>query len=223
MVIGWGITRKAKENEEESDKKAIRKAIIGQGINLNYLPDSTRHRLAWNELPAALAVDVWREYVAKFTLDELFSPTQTVPPPPEKLPAPPEKEDDPFQPLPTDAARGSIQVSIIAILREINLLMKKVIEQLEEKEEKKTSQKTEGSAMPSLDGDKKAEHQPKTALQVINDMVKARLTQSEVDHLDDNGKRIDKNRRKSEEHRLLEARGLIVQNVNISNLNSALQ
>ena len=211
-----GITRKAKENEEK-DKEAIRKAIIGQGINLNYLPDSTRHRLAWNELPASLAVDVWREYVAKFTLDELFSPTQEVPAPPKKTPQPVEQEEDMFPPMPRGTSRGSI----LALLREINQLMKKGIDFLEGRKKDVTSSKTETSVIPAPppapETNEQEEIQKKTALQVINDMVKARLTQKEVEILGDTGKRTG-GRSTSEEYKLLEARGLKVLSVNISNL-----
>jgi len=215
-----GITRKAKENEGE-DKEAIRKAIIGQGINLNYLPDSPRHRLAWNELPASLAVDVWREYVAKFTLDELFSPTLTVPAPLKKLPEPVEQEEDMFQPLTLGSARGSLQGSIVALLREINLLMKRGIELLEGKKIVQDSSKTESpnipASTPAPETNYQEEVKKKTALQVINDMVKARLTQEEVDILNDTGGR-EAGKTISEELKLLEARGLKVQSVSIGNL-----
>ncbi len=61
----------AKENEgnsrfgfnQESAEKAIRDSIT-RGAN-------TSHPL-WSELPARMAVDVWREYVRKFRQDELF-------------------------------------------------------------------------------------------------------------------------------------------------------
>ncbi len=53
---------------------SVWKAIVGEGINLDVraeeLPE--KRRMAWNWLPAYLAVDVWREYVRKFTLEELF-------------------------------------------------------------------------------------------------------------------------------------------------------
>src|ERR1051325_2449519 len=68
-----GITKKDKAKEAQ-DKLAIQKAILGEGINPNISSDSPRHRVAWNQLPALLAVDIWREYAAKFTLDELFKP-----------------------------------------------------------------------------------------------------------------------------------------------------
>jgi regulator of protease activity HflC (stomatin/prohibitin superfamily) len=55
----------------------------------------------------------------------------------------------------------------------------------------------------------------KTALQVINDMVKARLTQPEVDILDDTGQR-GEGTISSREYRLLQDRGLKVLSVGIS-------
>lgn len=211
-----GLTRRAKENEKK-DQEAIRKAIVGQGINLNYPADSSRHRLAWNELPAALAVDVWREYAGKFTLDELFSPDQIVPPSPESLPQPPEKEEDLFEPLPAGTARSSFQGGFATLLRELNLLMKWGIERLEEKKEEKPSPKIEASEPAPPVADNSREPQKKTALQVINEMVKARLTQPEVDVLDDTGKR-DGSKTRSIEYGLLEARGLKLQSVSIGNL-----
>ncbi len=54
--------------------ESVWKAIVGEGINLDVrveeLPE--KRRMAWNWLPAYLAVDVWREYVRQFTLEELF-------------------------------------------------------------------------------------------------------------------------------------------------------
>ncbi len=54
--------------------ESVWRAIVGEGINLDVqameLPE--KRRMAWNWLPAYLAVDVWREYVRKFTLEELF-------------------------------------------------------------------------------------------------------------------------------------------------------
>jgi hypothetical protein len=63
----------------------------------------------------------------------------------------------------------------------------------------------------------KNELQRKTALQVINEMVKARLTQSEVDILDDTGTR-GQGTISSPEYRLLQNRGLKVLSVGIGNL-----
>ena len=56
--------------------ESVWKAIVGEGINLDVGVEEKprKRRMAWNWLPAYLAVDVWREYVRKFTLEELFQP-----------------------------------------------------------------------------------------------------------------------------------------------------
>lgn len=220
-----GVTSKAKQNEDK-DKGAIRKAIIGQGVNLYPKPDLLPRRLAWNELPASLAVDIWREYAAKFTLDELFSPTQEVPPSFESLLQPVEEEIDPLtRPLQVSAAGNTLQDMLAKMLREINLFMAYIIKRLEHNKENKSSQKQKTTDVPEPEPQKppadninnKKEPQQKTALQVINEMVKARLTQSEVDTLNETGKR-SKGGVTSQEYLLLEARGLKVQSVSIGNL-----
>src|SRR5262249_6183007 len=63
----------------------------------------------------------------------------------------------------------------------------------------------------------KKEPEKKTALQVINEMVRGRLTQPEVDILDDHGVR-SQGTSPSPEHKLLKERGLEVRSVGISNL-----
>ncbi len=209
-----GITKRDKENEE-LDKEAVRKAILGEGINPNEKLDSPRHRIAWNQLPAILAVDVWREYVAKFTLDELFKPEQEVPPAPPQLPQPTEEEIDPLsQPIQASANKETMQDAMTDMLRFLNLRMNSLIKWLEGKEEDKAKKSTAPPAPPPASV--KNEPQKKTALQVINEMVKARLTQAEVDVLDDTGKR-GEGKIASKEFQLLTDRGLKLINVGISN------
>lgn len=52
--------------------ESVEKAILGQNIDLNLPPDAAERIRRWDWLPAYLAADVWREYLGKFTLDELF-------------------------------------------------------------------------------------------------------------------------------------------------------
>lgn len=212
-----GITKKDKENEKK-DKDAIRRAILGEGINPNAVADSPRRRVAWNELPGSLAVDVWREYAAKFTLDQLFQPDQPVPAPPPQAPQPTEEEIDPLsRPILVDTKhRNSMQNGLARMVREINLLMARIIARLEGQKEEKPKRPTAPQpfvAPPSV----KKEPEKKTALQVINDMVRARLTQPEVDVLDDHGVRVQE-KAQSLEYQLLQERGIEVKGVSISNL-----
>jgi hypothetical protein len=52
---------------------AVWKAIAREGVNPDALPDSDRRHVAWKWLPVFIAVDLWREYLRKFQLDELFT------------------------------------------------------------------------------------------------------------------------------------------------------
>ena len=211
-----GVTKRAKENEAK-DKEAIRKAILGEGINPNIESSSPRHRVAWNQLPATLAVDVWREYVAKFTLDELFTPDQLVPSQPVQPPQPTEEEIDLLsQPLQVGAGRERMQEGLTIMLREINKSMDKMIKWLERKDQDNKNQKST-PVPPVVQAPAKSELQKKTALQVINEMIKARLTQAEVDFMDDHGVRGD-GTVPSTEFRLLQERGLRVQDAAVIGL-----
>jgi hypothetical protein len=211
-----GVRRKDRLDEAR-DKEAIRKAILGEGVNPNERLDSPRHRVAWNELPAALAVDVWREYAAKFTLDQLFQPTQLVSPPPAQIPEPTEEEIDPLsQPLQVSANRDTMQDSLARMVRELNVIMSRTINFLEGKQEDKVRRPITPQPFPTETRVKK-ESQKQTALQVINEMVKARLTQEEVDVLDDHGGR-GQGKIQSAEYKLLQERGLEVRNVGIFTL-----
>lgn len=210
-------SRRSDRLNEEMDKEAIRRAILAEGINPNAVPDSPRRRVAWNELPAALAVDVWREYVAKFTLDQLFQPTQMVPLPAPPLVQPTEEEIDPLsQPLQVGSYRDSMQDGMTRMVRELNVLMSRAINFLEGNNQGKGRRAVTPATFPAQPSAKK-EPQKKTALQVINEMVKARLTRDEVDILDEHGNR-QEGKLPSSEYQLLQDRGLEVLSVGIFGL-----
>jgi len=211
-----GIIKKDKANEK-TDQEAIQKAILGEGINPNISSDMPRHRVAWNQLPAQLAVDVWREYAAKFTLDELFKPEQPVPPP---LPPPAEiieEEIDPLtQQLQIGPGQGRIEANLAAMLREINKLLDRAINWFDGKKKVVPALPVAPYASPTPQANME-ELPKKTAIQVITDMVKARLTQPEVDVFDDQGVR-GIGTIPSPEFKLLQSRGLKVLGVGISNI-----
>ena len=52
--------------------RAVERAARGEGVNVDPVT-SRRVQVAWNQLPGLIAVDLWREYLAKFTLDDLFT------------------------------------------------------------------------------------------------------------------------------------------------------
>ncbi|MEW6085225.1 MAG: hypothetical protein AB1607_11580 [Chloroflexota bacterium] len=213
-----GVTPKDKRDEKE-DQTAIRKAILSEGINPYYKAENPRHRMAWNQLPAALAVDVWREYASKFTLDEFFKPEQKVPPAQPPTIEPTDEEIDPLtQAIQVGTGKDSFQTAIAKILRLINRWMASRIAQLEKKEPVPTSGEESQPYTPPPP--KKEKGEMKTAFEVINEMVKARLTKEFVDYFDETGKRDQSNPPRQElsyEYRLLKERGLKVLSVSISN------
>jgi hypothetical protein len=121
---------------------SVRLAITREGV----VPEALRH-VRWFELPAYLAVDLWREYLGKFTLNELFDPD-------------------------TAERKG--------LLRQ---------------------QKTvEGATVVS--GHEIWAQRGETGLEIIKRMVRARLTQPEVEELDAVG-RVTGKHPKSREYRIL--------------------
>jgi len=217
--FGYRFSRNNKDiQNEQKDQKAIEKAIIiGEGINPNFPPESLRHRVPWNQLPALLAVDLWREYLAKFTLDELFRTVEVAlpsePPPQELI----EESDQLSQPIQMSGKRESFQEALAGILAEITKFINAITIFLEEKkgeQAKKPSVESTGSSL-KLSGNGKSKK--KTGLQVINDMVKARLTQARVINMDNHG-RLGPGTITSHEHDLMQKRGLRVINVSIGNL-----
>ena len=209
-----GITKEDRENQKQ-DLEAIKKALLGEGINPNISTDSPRHKVAWNQLPAQLAVDVWREYAAKFTLDEFFTATQEVPPPPPTPPQPTPSEiallQDPTQ---FPAQQNRFEEALTAMLREINRLMERIIRWLDGQSQIEPSAPAAPASPAAAAGKPSTEIQRKTALQVINELVTARLTKPEVPVLDKNGKRLAETM-PSREYALLKDRGLKVLSVGI--------
>jgi hypothetical protein len=110
----------------------------------------------------------------------------------------------------------NMQASMTMMLREINKMMDKTIKWLEGTDKENKNQKSM-PVVPTLQPSEKNEPQKKTALQVINEMLKARLTQAEVDILDDHGVR-GEGTIPSTEFRLLQDRGLKVLNAGVSGL-----
>jgi hypothetical protein len=206
--------RRSDRLSEEKDKEAIRRAILAEGINPNAMADSPRRRVAWNELPGALAVDVWREYAARFTLDQLFQPTQEVPPAAPTAVQSAEEEIDPLS-LPLQVS-GRRQDSMTKMVRELNVMMSRAINFLEGNNQGK-GRRNVTPPSPGTQASPKKEPEKKTALQLITEMVKARLTQEEVTFIDDHGGR-GQGTTSSAEYKLLQERGLQVLSVSISGL-----
>lgn len=75
--IGTSFTLNSTPGEGRSEfgynPQSVWRAIAREGIDPSAPPGSDKRRVPWDWLPVYVAVDLWREYLRKFTLDELFS------------------------------------------------------------------------------------------------------------------------------------------------------
>jgi 23S rRNA pseudoU1915 N3-methylase RlmH len=184
------------------DENAVFKAISKEGINPN-APDEARH-VAWNQIPALIAADLWREFAAKFTLSQLFEPSQPALP---EIPQPQQPDlIEGLRPLPRPHAGFFAR-----LLRAINRSIEKRLEEAE------GGKKVEVRAAAEPAGPAPKDSRPKTALQIITQMIKARMTQGLVPILDESGRLLD-GQGVSEEYKKLQERGLKVVSVSIGGL-----
>jgi hypothetical protein len=189
------------------------KAIVGEGINPKAASDVLRH-VAWNQLPARIAVDLWREYLAKFTLQQLFEAKQSPPPEP---PAPSGQLPAETQALFQSAhlASGGI---LAGMLYRINSRLARWADRCETGKSEPIKPKQEFQLRPD-DSSPSGEHEKMTALQVINHMVMARMTQDRVTPMDDHGKSdLSREPNSSKEYDILKGRGVRVHTVGISGI-----
>lgn len=186
---------------------AVEKAARSEGIN-PYSPDEEKRRVEWNQLPALIAADLWREYLSKFTLSELFDPS-LAPLPDIPQPEPPQ----PFISMPKTpllVKRGFAA----RILRNINNSLEKRLDELIPKESPPVEQaiSVETGSVKNPEVSRKL-----TALQIINHMMKTRLTQVVVAKLDECGRLLE-GYDISSEHKKLKDRGIAILNVTINRL-----
>jgi hypothetical protein len=206
----------AKEDEEGSrfgfDAESVRKAITGEGINPQAPSDTPRHRVAWNQLPALIAADLWREYLSKFTLAELFEASQPgfIASPPAVIPKPDETQALPQPVTPS----GGFEKMLAGMFHELNAFLARLADRCE-RSEAKTVKHVAPAPKPKKPDVKEPE--PETALATINRMIKARMTEPKVVILDDSGKP-GEDFLDSPEYVLLQRRGIKVRSVSVSNL-----
>ena len=194
------------------------KAIVGEGVNPNLLDkEPEKQRVAWNRIPAILAADLWREYLSKFTLNELFQATQDIPPegPPPLQPTLDETTKL-FEAVKASPPQNAWQDHLAEMLHEVNRILRGWAEKLEIGTPLEPTPPAPPKAPPPF-----VPGQPRrgTALEVIGAMMRARMTQEIVDELDDHGDRIvPKHEILSSEYAWLKRRGLRVIAVSVSNL-----
>ena len=194
-------------------EESVTRAIINQAINPNAKPNTLAHNVAWNELPAYIAADLWREFMSKFRLGQLFK-VESIPPLAIPLPSPiPSVHDTNALYLPLSGREQSAILRVLTeMLHELNYWLGGIADRCEKDQEK-------NSAVPARagSGGKPPNVSKKTALQVINFMIKERMTNPKVPLLDQNGERLPGSQ-ESNEFRLLQEHGIRVISVNVGNL-----
>lgn len=201
-------------------EEAVRKAVIGQAVNYSMYES----RMAWNELPAYVAADLWREYMGKFRLKQLFENNPelytasviefetSVKEAPQTVGIPPVRRD---------TGKSDLVSGLADMLHVINNWLLHFAERCEkeEEEQRKKENKFDGSedeGKPPA-GKKSPSENAKTALTLINDMIKQRMTRELVYVFDRNGQ-VQSESEKSREYKLLKDRGIRILSVSVSNL-----
>lgn len=196
------------------DPDAVEKAIRGEGINASAASETAR-RVAWNQLPALIAADLWREYLSKFTLNQLFEAGQ------QPIPNVQPPDFAPFEPAPPAPPRPVPKGLVARLLYSANARLEKRLTAFEAAQASPALPQPDplpGEAAPLPAGVK--DQPPQTALQIIAQMVKARMTQPIVPVLDESG-RLTEGLLPSDEYKRLKERGLAVLGFNISNMRFA--
>jgi hypothetical protein len=196
------------------DAEAVLKAVTGEGNALPTGSVTSAKPMGWNNLPALLAVDLWREYLGKFTLAQLFEADQSLPPEPSKPSVPILAETQAlFQPTSLTSSGG-----LAGILHELNALLARLADRCEFKGKYVIKVRPEIPKPAISPSSKEAEQM--TALQIINHMLKARMTKAEVPFLDDSGQ-AGSGMITSPEYQLLQERGLKIIAVSVGGLRFA--
>jgi hypothetical protein len=201
-----------KDKIRPPEDNPVFKAIAGEAINPRALTETARH-VAWNQLPARIAVDLWREYLAKFTLQQLFEAKQSLPAEPLKSTGLiPTETQALYQP--SSFVAGGV---LAGMMRELNTTLARWADRCEFSGENviKVRPEVNRQAEASLPG--KAEEKV-TALQVINEMIGRRMKQSRVIQLDDQGREDYTRPLDSKEYEILKGRGLRILSVSIGNI-----
>jgi len=161
----------------------------------------------WNQLPALMAADLWREYLGKFTLSELFDPNLSAFPDIPQPETPPALVSLPKTPLLIKRGFST------RLLRNINNSLERRLDKLIPKDDPSIEQTlTSEQSSAKTDVPRK-----QTALQIINHMMKTRLTQAIVAKLDECGRVLD-GYDVGNEYKKLKDRGIAVLNISINRL-----
>ena len=188
-------------------------AIRSEAIDPNLPRDSYRYHVPWNQLPALLAADVWRDLVSQFTLNDLFEQKYTLPP---AFPNVTRQEitDDPlYNPIKPQDRFEELLTNIIKKLNRGISERASWIEDHCEHNEKIALEET-------LVGNKKdiPKAQKVTGLQLINFLIRERLQKQNTAVLDRYGNYQSGGPQLSNEYALLQRSGINMRSANISKL-----
>jgi hypothetical protein len=201
-----------KDKTKSAEDNPVFKAIAGEAINPRALNEASRH-VAWNQLPARIAVDLWREYLGKFTLQQLFEAKQSLPA--ESLQT--------SEPIPTETQVVYLATSSGAggvfsgMLREFNKMLTYWADRCEFIGEPVIKVQSEANQAVNIPQPGKPDEKV-TALQVITEMIARRMKQSIVVQLDNQGRENYSSPLTSKEYEILKGRGLRILSVSISNI-----
>jgi hypothetical protein len=195
-------------------EEAVRLAITGEAINPKISKDSAhRYQVPWNQLPALIAADVWRDLLSKFTLNDLFERKFTLPP---SIPnAPPQTPDE--GPLYNPVVPQSKSADFVTgILRESNHILVGLSKWVNQKCKPKRKMPLEMTPAKKKKAKEKKDKKV-TGLQVINFLLKERLQKQRTAVLDEYGNYIPDQEEPSGEHQLLQSRGIRVLSARVGN------
>ncbi len=188
--------------------EAVERAARSEGINPSSATEEKR-RVAWNQLPGLMAVELWREYLSKYTLSELFDPGLKPVPEVRQPEVPPPTVA--IAPKPLVLSRGYAT----RLLRNFNNGWERELNTLIPPEAPPASD--EELPVPQPSNAARLEQPRRTALQIINQMMKARLSQAIVTKLDECGRLTDA-QQVSDEHKKLDERGIMVLGASVTAL-----
>jgi len=194
-------------------EEAVFKAIVREGINPDAPKDTQRRYVAWNQLPALIAVDLWREYIAKFRFGQLFETSQR-------------NISKPITPIgqipaetqvlpPSAVASGG---PLTGMLRSLNYSLAHLADRCESGGKPLVRIVPDAIRFSGEDSRGAGRIQDETALQTINRMIKARMTEPFVEELDNAGNPSGKPPRESNEFKVLRDRGIRVIGVSLGGL-----
>lgn len=186
------------------NKDAVERAVRAEGINPAANLDQSSH-VAWNQLPGLIAVDLWREYLGKFTLDELFDAKFA--PLPDIL----QPEEPPAAGAVAEEPRATSASFVTTLVARLNDAWERSLNSRGMREggtgRLQSAERATGIRRSAPTG-------ARTALQIIVDMMRERMMKAAVPMMDDCGRTLN-GHAASDEFRKLKERGLVVLDVGI--------